>query len=92
VGMLVFLALALWGAEMLHRQVVREFPDTQAGAATAAIRARVRTTRERRQRPSAQTGSALSVPEQLERLASLRADGAITGEEYEAAKAELLHV
>ncbi|MBV8958576.1 MAG: hypothetical protein JO087_07395, partial [Actinobacteria bacterium] len=40
-GIIVFTLLALIGTEVLRRQAMREFPDARAGAATAAIRARL---------------------------------------------------
>jgi Short C-terminal domain len=91
VGIIVFLALALFGTEMLRRQTEVEFPDAQRGQATAAMRARISAYRERHQRDGTQTPSATeSLPDQLERLASLRDAGAISPDEYEAAKTKLL--
>ena len=92
-GMIVFLLLALLGVEVLRRQTAVEFPDAHAGEATAAIRARVRTLREGRRRghPASANGTGVTLPEQLERLATLRDGGSITQEEYDAAKASLLH-
>jgi hypothetical protein len=91
IGILVFLALALFGTEMLRRQTAKEFPDARPGDATAAIRARMAAFRERRHsRAAPQPPAATSLPEQLERLAGLRDNGSLTPEEYEAAKARLL--
>ena len=92
IGIIVFFALAMFGTEMLRRQTAEEFPDTQPGDATAAMRARISAWRGRRasagnQAPPAATKS---LPDQLERLASMRDSGSITPEDYEAAKARLL--
>ena len=90
IGMLVFLALALVGTAALRRQTAEEFPDAQAGTASAAIRERTREYRERRRGDKAPAAATASVPEQIERLAALRDSGAITSEEYDNAKANVL--
>jgi hypothetical protein len=92
VGIIVFLALALVGVATLRQQTAREFPDAQLGATTAAMRARLRGRSESRQRSKTppQPAAPVSLSEQLERLAALRAEGAITTEEYDTAKARLL--
>jgi hypothetical protein len=94
VGIIVYLALALFGTEMLRRQTAEEFPDAQRGEATAAIRARWDEYREGRRQaaPTTAAPASESLPEQLERLAALRAQDAITPEEYGAAKARLMAV
>ncbi len=93
VGIVAFMALALLGTEMLRRQAGVEFPDARSGDGVTAMRARVDAFREtlRRRREPAPPATA-SLPEQLEQLATLRDSGAITPEEYDAAKANLLHV
>jgi Short C-terminal domain len=92
VGIIVFLALALFGTEMLRRQTEAEFPDARRGDATAAMRARWDTFRGRRQHATAPVATATgSLGDQLQQLATLREKGAITPEEYDAAKAKLLH-
>ena len=96
VGIIVFLALALLGTEVLRRQTALEFPDAQLGDASAAIRARWQGVRDRRHRRDRSPGATAptasqTLPEQLERLATLRDSGAITPEEYNAAKSSLLH-
>lgn len=94
VGIIVFLALALFATEVLRRQTALEFPGAQVGDASAAVRARWQGFRDRRRRDrpvgSAPTSAPQTLPEQLERLATLRDRGAITPEEYEAAKSSLL--
>jgi hypothetical protein len=89
-GIIVFLALALLGTEMLRRQTVDEFPEARSGETMAAIRGRYRAFRGGRAQPA--TPSAVPLTDELERLATLRGDGSITAEEYDAAKAKLLHV
>jgi hypothetical protein len=90
VGIVVFSCLALLGTELLRRQTAAEFPDAQLGDATAAIRRRVDALRGRSE--GVATGpSADSLSEQLERLAALRDRGALTTEDYDTAKATLLH-
>jgi hypothetical protein len=94
VGIIVFLAMALFGTEMLRRQTAEEFPDARPGEATAAIRARWQSYRDRRAAgPAAPAAPAAdtTLPEQLERLTKLREQGALTPEEYESAKSNLLH-
>jgi hypothetical protein len=87
-GIIVFLLLALLGTELLRRQTAAEFPDATAGDASAAVRTRIRTIRGSRHGGGAGTATAA---DQLERLAALRDSGNITQEEYDAAKASLLH-
>ncbi len=93
VGIVVFMALAVLGTEVLRRQMAVEFPDARMGDAATTMRTRLdafmEARRRRKQPPSQATAS---LPEQLERLATLRESGAITPEEYDAAKANLLHV
>jgi hypothetical protein len=91
VGIIVFLALALFGTEMLRRQTAIQFPDARPGDATTAIRQAFRKRRLRGARSPATTNGSESLTNQLERLATLRDNGAITPEEYDAAKASLLH-
>ena len=90
VGIIVFLALALFATEMLRRQAAEEFPDAQPGDATAAIRARWHAARERRQRDKGIGTTNASLPDQLTQLAALRDRGEITPEEYNTAKANML--
>jgi len=81
----------------LRRQVDLEFPDARAGDATAALRA---TAARLRNRPradgsAAAEGAGVAPPDttgaQLIQLADLRDRHALTPEEYEAAKARVLH-
>jgi hypothetical protein len=91
-GMIVFLLLALLGTEVLRRQTATEFPDTQAGEATAAIRSRIHRLREERRHDGSKetAASAPDLSSQLERLSTLRDQDKITADEYDAAKASLL--
>jgi hypothetical protein len=92
-GIIVFLALALFGTEMLRQQTAREFPDAVSGEATAAVRARWRSYREHRH-PAGIAGGAqgATVADQLEKLAAMHEKGTITSEEYAAAKRTLLGI
>jgi Short C-terminal domain len=95
IGILVFIALALIGTELLRRQTESEFPDAQHGDTMAVTRGRVTAMRERREQRHVSHGNPgpeASLPAQLERLATLRDNGSITPEEYETAKARLLKV
>jgi hypothetical protein len=94
VGMLVFLGLALFGTEVLRRQIAEEHPDAEAGETMAAFRSRLTSLGSGRQSSgpasTAGTPTDASLTAQLERLAELRSSGALTSEEYDAAKANLL--
>jgi hypothetical protein len=91
-GIIVFTALALLGTYVLREQTVREFPDARAGAAGQALRERAASVRRRRTQPQASAApTAATTADQLSRLADLRDREAITPEEYESAKSELLH-
>ncbi len=92
-GIVAFMLLALAGTEVLRRETAIEFPDAHEGDTGAALRARYQSFREGRHRhhDQRQPGSGESVPDQLERLAALRDKGALSDEEYNAAKANLLH-
>ena len=96
IGIIVFLALALLGTEVLRRQTAVEFPNAQLGDASAAMRARWQGVRDRRRShdrhdvPDAASAPE-TLPQQLERLATLRDSGAITPEEYDSAKSSLLN-
>jgi hypothetical protein len=92
-GIIVFTLLALLGLFVLRRQTAEEFPDARKGATMARLRGRISSMRgHRHQTDSAPPGnSASSIPEQLQQLAELRDSGAISTDEYQAAKAQLLH-
>jgi hypothetical protein len=91
-GIIVFTCLALFGAYVLRQETMREFPDAQAGHATQALRERVGSLRHRGHASDPPGAAAASTTaDQLARLADLRDRDAITSEEYESAKAQLLH-
>jgi hypothetical protein len=94
-GIIVFTVLALVGTEILIRQTAREFPEARAGAATQAIRGRIGNPIGRRDEPAAaaaaSAGAGPTIAEQLGQLADLRDQGAISSDEYQAAKTQLLH-
>ncbi|HEY2572317.1 MAG TPA: SHOCT domain-containing protein [Solirubrobacteraceae bacterium] len=97
-GILIFTVLALLGTEILRRQTATEFPlATTAGVSLGAGRAFQSVRQRVHAAPAAgratdppQAQGEASVTEQLERLAALRDDGAVSEEEYSAAKAVLL--
>jgi hypothetical protein len=92
-GIIVFTLLALFGTWLLIRQTAEEFPEARSGATTQALQASVASMRNRGHQshngspPPAPT----TIPEQLKQLADLRDHGAITPDEYQTAKAQLLH-
>lgn len=91
-GIIVFMALALLGTEVLRRQTAEEFPDARARDTTAAIRARIGAPPSGRGRDRSDGGDSAAPAEQLEhleRLAALRDAGEITSEDDGAAKERL---
>jgi hypothetical protein len=88
-GMIVFLALALFGTELLRRQTAEEFPDARAGEAGAAFRGWLEARRHHDASNGASPGGQ-TLPDQLERLHGLLDKGAISQDEYDSAKANLL--
>ncbi len=94
---LILIVLAALGTEMLRRQVIREFPDhvttgSPAGVAQG-IAERMREGREGRVAtagaPAVAIGGDPTIAE-VERLAGLRASGALTDGEFAAEKARIL--
>ena len=91
-GILVFTVLALFGTYILIQQTALEFPEARSGAASNAIRTRVASMRERRQRSGGSSAPAgPTTAEQLKQLADLRDRGAISPDEYQSAKEKLLN-
>jgi Short C-terminal domain len=106
VGIIVIVALALLGVELLRRQTASEFPQARYLPERDGVRGRVIGARVRLERGGerlrsgassvavATTGrgkheDAAPAVEQLERLAALHASGALTDEEFAAAKREI---
>jgi hypothetical protein len=92
-GIIVFTLLSLLGMFVLRRQAAEEFPDAEMGATTRRLRARISSMRGQRKQPvqSPPGNGGNSIPEQLQQLVELRDSGAISADEYQAAKAQLLH-
>ncbi len=91
-GIIVFTVLAVFGTYVLRRETAREFPDAVAGDTAETLRARLGTIRPPRRTPSAPASPPqTTTAEQLGTLAELRERDAITPEEYESAKSQLLH-
>jgi hypothetical protein len=94
--MLLYTILAFVGAFVLREQIAEEFPDAPSVSARAALRQYAQTMGERiaRARAAASPAAAAAGPPskaaELERLVALLDRGAITAEEYAAAKRELL--
>jgi hypothetical protein len=82
---------------VLRGQIAREFPDAQPISLRAAMSEYARAAGEKvgRARRAPAPATAVGAPalaSELERLLALREQGAITAEEYQAAKRELLAV
>ena len=90
-GIIVFTLLALFGMFVLRRQTMEEFPDAERGAAMAKLRVRMQSLRPQGQRSAPPAATAGTMPDQLRQLAEMRDRGELTGEEYQAAKDQLLH-
>jgi hypothetical protein len=92
---LLFTILGFVGAYVLQRQIAEEFPDAQAVSirATLGDRARImgeQISRVRSATTPAKADGASSKTSQLERLFALHERGALTDDEYAAAKRDLL--
>jgi len=79
----IIVVLAIVGFEVFRRQVAHEVPAETPSALAAGARARVAGMRDSLSRPEP------SPTDELERLAGLHAAGALTDEEFAAAKARL---
>jgi len=91
---LLFLVLIAVWIEVTRSQTLREFPDAGAPALIGAARSSVSGWFEARRQRSAQaaaaTPPAADVSSRLQQLAALHSSGALTDEEYTAAKAQVL--
>ena len=97
-GIIVFTVLALFGTFVLRRETAAEFPNAVPGETLDGLRARLSDMRRPRRADDAPPPEHATAPvppattaEQLGTLADLRDRDAITPEEYESAKAQLLH-
>jgi hypothetical protein len=86
IGLILLAVLMVLGTEALRRQTAAEFPDAGFGGLGERMRASV---------PGRRTAEPPVAPreskiDQLERLTALRDNGALSEEQYEAAKAEVL--
>jgi hypothetical protein len=86
-SMLLFTVLAFAATELLRRRLVAEFPDVHPGETKAALRRLAQEVNAHARLPHAGPDS---LPAQLEHLAALRERGAISEEEYVAAKDSLI--
>jgi hypothetical protein len=95
-SMLLFTALAFVGTHTLRRQIVGEFPDAEAVSIHDSIQGYLHAMSERVRRARAAMAPAAadgpSKAAEIERLAALHDRGAISHEEYAAAKRDLLFV
>jgi hypothetical protein len=87
-AMLVFTVLALFGAHVLREQIATEFPDAQPISLRAAMGEKLGRARGGMRSAPAEPSKTTD----LERLVALHDKGAITDDEYAAAKRELLAV
>ena len=78
-GILIFAVLFAIGAELIRRQTLEEFPDSQGGALSGRLKGMRRG-----------GGGGDSSLKDLERLGALRRDGTLTDEEFEQRKTEIL--
>jgi hypothetical protein len=86
IGLILLAVLMVLGTEALRRQTAVEFPGADFGGFGEWLR----TTAPRRAEAPTQTTATASKVEELERLSALKAQGALSEEEFEAAKSEVL--
>lgn len=86
IGLLLLAGLMVLGTEALRRQATAEFPDAGFGGFGERLRASV----PRRPASEPQAPPQESKIDQLERITALKEKGALSEEQYEAAKAEVL--
>jgi hypothetical protein len=93
--MLLFTILAFAGAHVLRKQMMEEFPDAPAVSVPSAVGEQVHSARSKLGRAGGGSPGSKTPPSkagELERLAALHERGAISDEEFAAAKRELLAV
>ena len=92
--MLLFTILAFVGAHVLRNQIAEEFPDAVPVSWRASMSEAAHSLGQKVRRARAATAPAPaggpSTADELERLVALRDRGAITDQEFAAAKRELL--
>jgi hypothetical protein len=86
IGLLLLAALMVLGTEALRRQTAAEFPNADFGGFGERIGAAV----PGRGGPPPQAPAKESKVDELERLSTLKEQGALSDEEFESAKAEVL--
>ena len=86
IGLILLALLMVFGTEALRRQATAEFPNAGFGGLGERMRASV----PRRPTAEPQVPQRESKIDQLERITALRDKGALSEEQYEAAKAEVL--
>jgi hypothetical protein len=86
IGLLILAVLMVLGTEILRRQAAAEFPDATFGGFGEWMRTSV----PRRAAAGPAAPARESKVEQIERLSALKDRGALSEEEFEAAKAEVL--
>jgi hypothetical protein len=86
IGLILLAALMVLGTEALRRQTAVEFPEAEFGGFGERLRAAA----PRRTEAPTQAPARASKVEELERLSALKAQGALSEEEFEAAKSQIL--
>ena len=89
-GMLVLAVLLAVGAELLRRQILRDFPHAEHGEIGARLRARTEGLLRGRDAAASGDDPAAARVADLERLAALHRDGSLDDAEFAAAKTAVL--
>jgi uncharacterized membrane protein len=93
-GILIFAVLFAGGTELLRRQTLAEFPDSQPGEFSGHLRSFASGFGGRRVAAAGGPGATVSAKDdqlaRLERLSALHRDGALTDAEFETQKQEVL--
>ena len=91
IGLLLLAALLVLGTETLRRQTALEFPDATFGGLGDRVRASVPgRSSEPGRAPAAPAPAGETKVDQIERLSALQVSGALSEEEFQAAKTEVL--